>query len=347
MINIAAVGDIFLGDHPLYCGLGVRSRVEKYLYSPFEFVSQLLGKFDIVFCNLETVLSDFGMKKKDYQSFQMRGKRDFISYLKEANINVVNLANNHILQHAPGPMKKTIEVLEKNNIYIAGTPEGNRKLIEINGRKVSILGYSFCPEKYFENKNYYIVGKEEEIINDIEKTRKNSDYILVSCHWGQEYVLQPAPWQIELAHKLIDRGADVILGHHPHVLHPIEEYKGKIIAYSLGNFVSEMCQNLTKKSLILKIELSKEKINWTAIPCHINNNHQPIPLKKSLPHGWLPESFKNFSDKEYQKMVLNNIRKFRREFYIFFFRNFYKYPPKYLFGIFKDFLKRIYQRQRI
>lgn len=137
MIKIGAIGDIILGDHPLYYGIGVRSRIEKYHRNPFEFVAPVLKQYDIVIGNLETVLSDKKMAKKNYYSFQMRGRKDFTSFLKEAGINVVNIANNHILQHGFEAMEETIELLKKNNIHVVGITEGNKELLKIEGKKLA------------------------------------------------------------------------------------------------------------------------------------------------------------------------------------------------------------------
>lgn len=95
-------------------------------------------------------------------------------------------------------------------------------------------------------------------------------------HWGDEYINLPSIFQIYFAHDIIDAGADVIIGHYPHVLQPVEKYKGRIISYSLGNFVSDMCSETTKKSMILKIIFNQNQIKKVElIPIYINKNYQP------------------------------------------------------------------------
>ena len=202
------------------------------------------------------------------------------------------------------------------------------------------MGYSFHPEKFSKNEGYYEMAEEEKISEDISLIKKLANYIIITLHWGEEYVPQPAPWQIEFAHKLIDRGADIILGHHPHVLQPIEVYKGKLITYSLGNFVSDMCQELARKTLILEIKLFDGKITYEPIPCYINENYQAVFSKSYSLSNWLPKTLEQISNKEYQQRVRESIRDFRREFYRFLTKNFYKYPSRCLFEIFLDFLKR-------
>jgi len=123
-------------------------------------------------------------------------------------------------------------------------------------------------------------------------------------------------------------------------LQPIEVYKGKLITYSLGNFVSDMCQELARKTLILEIKLFDGKITYEPIPCYINENYQAVFSKSYSLSNWLPKTLEQISNKEYQQRVRESIRDFRREFYRFLTKNFYKYPSRCLFEIFLDFLKR-------
>ncbi len=89
------------------------------------------------------------------------------------------------------------------------------------------------------------------IIVDVMRTERTVDATIVSLHWGDEYVRIPAPWQIACAHDLVDAGADLVVGHHPHVLQPIEQYRDGLIAYSLGKLVCEMQWGATADSAIL------------------------------------------------------------------------------------------------
>ena len=112
--------------------------------------------------------------------------------------------------------------------------------------------------------------------------KAENDYVIVSCHWGQELKETPKPYQIQLAHQLIDKGVDLILGHHPHVVQGIEFYKNRLIAYSLGNFVFGSFSERVRDSMILKLTLTEEGTSEAEImPINVYNKDvvfQPVPL---------------------------------------------------------------------
>lgn len=118
MIVMDAVGDIIAGDHPHFLGIGVGSAVKHGLYV-FEHVEKVFTEADIVFGNLETVLSDYG-KTNSYESLILRGKPDFIAQLKRAHFSVLNVANNHIQQHGKQCLFDTVSVLQQNGIRVVG-----------------------------------------------------------------------------------------------------------------------------------------------------------------------------------------------------------------------------------
>lgn len=205
----------------------------------------------------------------------LRGNPYFVDQLKKSNFKVINIANNHIQQHGESPFYNTIDILKQNKIRIIGVDDLQPQIIESKGIKLGFFGYSLRPEEN-NSKVLYSQGNKKKIISDINIIKKKVDYIIISLHWGDEYINLPSISQINFAHDIIDAGADTILGHHPHVLQPVEKYKGGIIAYSLGNFVSDMCLEITKKSMILKIIFKQNQINKVElIPIYINNNYQP------------------------------------------------------------------------
>jgi poly-gamma-glutamate synthesis protein (capsule biosynthesis protein) len=173
-------------------------------------------------------------------------------------------------------------------------------------------------------------------------------------HWGNEYVDRPSPDQIRLAHKIIDSGANMILGHHPHVLQGVEKYHNGVIAYSLGNFIFDMWQDKMKKSMILQCILSKQGVcNVEVIPVYINNNFQPEILRGEKAKSLLSE-IKGFSSRisignlpdfdnsvrGYALAVAINRKKFRRDVKWYFLRHLYKYPPRFILQIIKDYVKK-------
>jgi len=342
-IILSAVGDIIPGDHPLYFGVGTKSLINKNKKFIFEFVGKFLSKSEIVFGNLETIISDTNISHK-YKNLIMRGNPNFIQQIKGAHFNILNIANNHIQQHGLKPMTETIDILKKNNIKIIGMDKLQPQIIVCENIKFGFLGYSLHQEQ-FGNKTFYSYGNKKKFLSDVTKLKPQIDYLIISLHWGNEYIEIPSKNQIELAHQLIDSGVNVILGHHPHVLQPIEKYHHGIIAYSLGNFVSDMCQEKTKQSIILNILFNKKKdIEFEVIPIYINKNYQPEPAENIRKQNILSivNNQEHFllSQKDYQKKLKHCLKKNRHEYKIFLLKTFYKFPIKNLLGILSSTIKR-------
>lgn len=265
-LKLMAVGDITLQT--------------KNNQHPFKYVMDTFRKKDILFGNLETVLSTTGKEKK--KSVVLRSSPDSVSYLDEAGFDILNVANNHILDLGLEGFKNTLGLLDEHQLkYIgAGFEKSslNSSIIERNGVKLGFLGYTIGRFKVPEEISISKI-KDKKIISDIELIKGKCDFVVVSLHWGTENVFYPSPKQIELAHKLIDHGATLILGHHPHVLQGIEKYKNGLIAYSLGNFQFDckLSQSSTNDSIIFCVDFDKNGINdFQIIPIVLNENFVPI-----------------------------------------------------------------------
>jgi poly-gamma-glutamate synthesis protein (capsule biosynthesis protein) len=281
-ISIAAVGDIMMGDSHYYVGKGVRSTLEKEEVShPFEHVMKMLWQKDIVIGNLESVLSDIGLKKWQLASLQYRGKKEFVKYLADANFSVLSLSNNHIMEHGKDAMLESVMALESACIMPVGLPvihqqcEPEKHIRNIKGVDIAFLAYCLNLERFTQG----IVIKVADIISDVNFFKRLVDRVILLLHWGDEFINFPSPKQIRIGHSLVNAGADIILGHHPHVLQGIEIYNGKIIAYSLGNLIFDMDWAIeVRKSMILFINLTKEgPISFNTIPTFSNKKHQPVP----------------------------------------------------------------------
>ena len=300
---------------------------------------------------METVLSDYD-KKNSYESLMLRGNPDFVNQLKDSNFKILNIANNHIQQHGELPFYNTINILQQNKIKVIGADDLQPKIIESKGIKLGFFGYSLRPGEN-ASRIFYSQGNKKKIISDINRIKKKVDYIIISLHWGNEYINLPSISQINFAHDIVDAGADIILGHHPHVLQPVEKYKGGIIAYSLGNFVSDMCSEVTKKSMILKIIFNQNKKNKIElIPIYINKNYQPEistnKEAKKYPYNLLEaeELLNLVKSINYKDTLKDCIRKDRYEYFKFLIRNFYKYSIPVLYKIIYNAMKRRYHNER-
>lgn len=281
-----AVGDIAIGDHPLCAGFGTYSRCRTEAADfPFRHVSALLRQADVVFGNLECTLSEDGLRPRRYDSMQMRGHPRFVEGLAAARFDVLNVANNHSLQHGRPAFRETIDLLTRHGIApvgVAAAPfrNGAPVLIERQGFTVGFLGYSMRPRQYFTEEPLYAEGREPEILEEVRAARGTCDAVIVSLHWGDEFIDYASPEEMALAHRVMDEGADLVIGHHPHVLRGVEKYGRGYIVYSLGNFVCDMFWGEElRETAVLQCTLTPDGVsNLRLIPVGINDACQPVPL---------------------------------------------------------------------
>jgi poly-gamma-glutamate capsule biosynthesis protein CapA/YwtB (metallophosphatase superfamily) len=241
-ICIAAVGDIMLGSsYPDSSKLPPDSA--KGSFKP---VLKYLDKADIVFGNLEGTLLDSGMpdskKKKLESAYLFRMPVGYGQVLKNAGFNLLSIANNHITDFGMKGCKSTTEALNKYGIHYAGLQTSPQTVFELNGVK-----YGFCA--FAPNANTMSLLDLQNAGHMISRLKKQCDIVIVSFHGGAEgATFEHVPFNNEsykgakrgdvhiFAHTVIDAGADIVLGHGPHVSRALEKYKGRLIAYSLGNF---------------------------------------------------------------------------------------------------------------
>lgn len=288
-LTLHAVGDICFGDGLISLGFGVRSIIQQEGSSyVFKKIKDNLRNCDILFGNLECVLSDDGYDESVPTTRYLRGTPFDCKSLTDAGFNVVNVANNHILQYGEVNFKNTIKLVQENNIDVVGlVDEGcyhsRPVIVERSGVSVGFLGYSYEREQYYKQKPRYTIGVKEEIIEDVTTLKSEVDLVIVSLHWGEEYMLYPSKGMVAQAREIIDSGADVLLGHHPHVLQGWENYKDGVIAYSLGNFLFGQVwwsDCLTTAIARLQFILGEEKkIRIEMLPVKISKDFQPYLLE--------------------------------------------------------------------
>lgn len=369
VITFTAVGDIMLGEHPVRLGNGVRSHIEKlggeYLFSK---VVTLWNDSDIVFGNLEVALSDIGLIKGRLESEEFRGSTNSIPLLKEAGFNVLGISNNHCMEHGINAFQETTDLLQGHGIFVAGLKGQDSRCIPyeiiINNIKVFLLSYSLRSENYYKGGLIpYTLASENQIIEEVRYFKIKSDFLIVSLHWGEEFMDYPSPEHVIFAHKLVDTGANLIIGHHPHVLQGVEKYKNSVIVYSLGNFVFDMWQKKTRKTVIFKAKFSKQGISSVElIPIHINDFFQPEPLISKLREYFLYEiekldnliltNYKNIDnctnkdielmEKQYLKLAYKKTIQHRIGNYLYFLAHIYRYKPSIIvLSLTRSFLRRL------
>jgi gamma-polyglutamate biosynthesis protein CapA len=218
---------------------------KKFIF-PFLNILNYLKTFDYVIANLEGPISDKGTKIGNKYSFRM--KPEVAEALSNTNIKIVNLANNHIFDYGKIAFEDTLKNLEKNNINYFGNSY-EPLIIEKEGVKIGFLGFSdFLKHLEVRENKIGIAVVNNNLSELIKKTKEKVDILIVSFHWGEEYQELANERQRKLAKIAIDSGADLVIGHHPHVIQDIEKYKDKFIFYSLGNFIFD--QNFSKETMI-------------------------------------------------------------------------------------------------
>ena len=237
---------------------------------PFKKISELLKEKDIVSINLETPLTNHSRSYGLYLS-----NPGYAKAMVKAGITIVNLANNHIFDAGEIGFLDTISYLEDANIFICGAGKDIKSarkgsLIQNNGIKFVFLGYTqYCDLRYASIAADYpgILPLDLNlIIKDIENTKKIGDFVFINLHWGLNNKYSVHSKQIEIAHELINAGADGIIGHHSHVVQGIEIYKQKPILYSLGNFIFGHSYTYWQKdNYLAEIIVNEKKINKVKI----------------------------------------------------------------------------------
>ena len=208
-----------------------------------------------------------------------------------------------------------------------------------------MLGYSLRPEEHRPGvPPPYALGAEARMIEDIRAAASGGDAVLVSLHWGDEYVEYPSLAQMRFARRLVEAGADIIVGHHPHVVQGVERYRGAVIAYSLGNFVFDMWQRATRHSILLTVVLrGKGDLDHRVAPVWIGADHRPVASADLHPYRKAEVLFRRQADRlslpareqdrldaEYRALARRRMRRNRYEDYAFFISRLLTYRPTYV-----------------
>lgn len=262
-ITIRLTGDLmmdsFIGDY-----------IESYgVDYPWSEVAPLLREADLSIINLETSVSTRGATKKP-AGYGFRSLPYTMAGLVNSGIDAAWVANNHILDYGVDAFTDTLNTLKEHDIVWVGAGQNRQeaeqlKIMERNGIKVGLLAFTEIipyPEWVAEADRPGVApltpSNHDRILQIIRAADDECDVLLVSLHWGTEYVQHPHDWQVTLAHQMVEQGADGIIGHHPHVLQGIEFYQGKPILYSLGNFVFLKMNELCGKTGIFELTYDKE-----------------------------------------------------------------------------------------
>ncbi len=274
-VRFCAVGDIMLDR-------GIRRVIENNSIDyPFEKIKEFIRGYDLAFGNLECPVSALGYSTGKIYCF--RADTSFLSGPTNAGFNIFCLANNHIIDWGAAACLDTRDIIEKAGLYAVGAGENQSvaikpAIIVRNRLKFALIASVGPPLKeviWPLLKPGPAQASLDTIVDRIRSVRDSVDFVIVSMHWGTEYVHLPDKWQKEWAHAIIDAGADLLIGHHPHVLQSFEIYNDRLIAYSLGNFVFDQRKTYQRQSVVLSAVFTKGIIDSIALHPVMIDDFQP------------------------------------------------------------------------
>lgn len=257
---------------------------------PFTYTADFLRNFDLTIGNLECVVSRLGSPVDKPPGFILRGDPRAFDRLVNAGFDLVSVANNH-----SGDYGKDAFLDEWLTLPVRGiTPLGGGRNKQQAHTPVlkTVRGTTFAFLAYDEIAPYYFAAtdttpghawlNETDLRADIARARTSADFVITFMHWGIEYVTEENAHQRYLAQVAIDSGADLVVGAHPHVIEPYEFYKGKLIVYSLGNFVFDyMAAEVVRRGHILTLTIQKNRLlDWNFVLTHIGAWGEPSLIAK-------------------------------------------------------------------
>jgi len=257
--TILLAGDMMLGR-----GVAELSK-QNSIYYPFQKIRPLLRGVDVVFANLEGPIVE---NPAEFSSNELNFtfSPEVLEAMQRSQINLVSLANNHLMDRGEEGLKETRDWLEQYQINVIGYP-----LSPEEERQNSSWATWATEHSVFLafNRVLPLVHFKKEIIQEVERVKKDNPqkFMIVSMHWGKEYQTVSSSAQRQLARQLIAAGADLIVGHHPHVVQEIEMIEGKPVFYSLGNFIFDY-QSMpeTREGLMVGLTVEPDRVTCRLFP---------------------------------------------------------------------------------
>ncbi|MBU1169655.1 MAG: CapA family protein [Proteobacteria bacterium] len=257
-----------------------------------ETIADVFRSADLSFVNLENVISDLGEELKTKIGPKFRADPTSVNALVDAGIDLVSIANNHAFDYGKIAFQDSINTLRANNLMDLGGGFNEQEAYDPvvctfrsknDDDSVSIAFISFTrvglPVWEAQGDNTGVAWLTDETLETgIDKARSMADLVIVSFHFGTENESEPTNTnQLYFAHRAVDLGADLVVGHHPHVIQPVEIYQGKYIAFSLGNLIFDMTDEINRHGMVLAVTIEEKSISDVqTMTYRINDEFQPV-----------------------------------------------------------------------
>jgi len=283
--KISFTGDISLNGY--YKQMALQNE------DPFVDIAGAFRNSDVVVINLEAVCESPD-NEQHIKGTTLSIDASTLKFLRTIKTGIACLANNHVYDNLSGGFEQTIEILKEHNIEFVGASlvgEQNEPLaIKAASKSIGLLNYvheSTRPGVGEKDRIELNIYDKKKIITDVAAQKTIHDFVILVLHWGQDNSRYPAPWQRKDAKSFADAGADIIIGHHSHVLQGFEKIGNSKVYYSLGNFAfspirmeDKIDQNRQTETIILSCEFSEEDIVYHEIPVRLLD-HSPHEVSKS------------------------------------------------------------------
>lgn len=282
----------FVGDINLSRAIGEQVKKVKKGKKDFPFIHSLFQMPDLRFGNLECVISDEPIRERAAHPYYLKAEPSAVSVLKALRFDILSVANNHSLDAAEKGFADTVAHLTRAGIQSMGVPSAEAGqspvIIEKKGIRLAFLAYTDVTQMAMKNFTFFpALAEPKQIKRDVRNAFKTADTVIVSFHWGREYDHLATRRQKHLARVATEAGADLVVGHHPHVVQEIswDPIQGRLVAYSLGNFIFDLFEpsraRKVRRSMILYVRIdsrSKKIKDFSPISVYINQDYQPIPF---------------------------------------------------------------------
>lgn len=325
------IGDLDLSDGYFDHGIGVGSKLKRGK-NPLAFLHRYendywIGNFECVCSNVKETGIPFIINPQHLNDFP--------------HCNLYGVANNHVMQYGAKAYEEMLKYFDNNNILYVGSDERRSARFRHQEKEVGIIAFSLRPDNFSDKPLYWHLPEYTHIEAEIDKLI-DCDYRIAFIHWGYEFINYPNIEQKKFAHWLVDKGIDLVIGMHPHVIQGYEIYKDRHIFYSLGNGVFNMPWEPTKYGLMLSVDLNGEpQVNWDYIKIE-----ESFPkIVKKVPEKYTMQYLNsrltiNEEDEKYFAKAKKFYLEYRKNNRKDILKNFIKIGPLASWNIISEFISR-------